>query len=190
MTKPKETCKSGHATKDFHKYAMNEESYIHEHLSTINFIAREFNCQNVLEIGTGNGDSTMALASAMQETGGIVTTIDIKEMGQIQDKIIFGEGLGHKVNFIKGDSIKNAPLGFYDLILIDGDHTQSRVKKEIEFFRSMLQDGGFMIFHDTNNPRWCELRHEVHIFTQTYAHGWRTYEWFHCNGLIVIRSPE
>jgi len=169
---------------------MNEESYIHEHLSTINFIAREFNCQNVLEIGTGDGDSTIALASAMQTTGGIVTSLDIEYKGKTYDKI-YDEGLGHKVNFLVQDSLKFKVVGSFDFILVDGDHEFKTVKKEIEKYFAELQVGGFMVFHDTNNPAWEGTRQAVMnwlLDNKDYFIGLDFYEWFNCNGLLVIRK--
>ena len=164
---------------------LDEYSYIHEHLETLYFIVKEFDCRNILEIGTGNGHSTLALAEATQ---GVVTTIDINECGQAQDLIIFDSELGHKVNFIKGDSL-NFPKGFYDLILIDGDHNQSKVQKELKALLPYLQDGGFLILHDSCNPKWGKgILKAVTEFYRNKQEQLTWYEWFNCNGLICMRN--
>jgi len=192
VTKPKETCHHGLPSRQFELFAVNEESYIHEHLQTLYFIAREFNCQNVLEIGTGNGDSTLALGEAMQVTGGTVTTLDIDTKGKTLDKIA-DHGVGHRVNFIQEKSMQLKIEGYFDLILIDGDHNREAVQAEIAKYIHMLQDGGFLIFHDTNNPAWKGVREAVINFTTHPKFrdlNLRTYEWFNCNGLTVVRKPD
>jgi predicted O-methyltransferase YrrM len=192
VDKPKETCHHGIPGRNFETFACNEESYIHEHLPTLYFIALEFNCQNVLEIGTGDGDSTIALAEAMQATGGIVTTLDIETKGTTIDKIN-DHGVGHHVNFIQEKSMQLVIDGFFDLILIDGDHNKEAVQAEIAKYIYMLQDGGFIIFHDTNNPAWKGVREAVQNFIthpKFRDMRLRIYEWFNCNGLTVIRKPE
>ena len=60
---------------------------IHQHLTTLNFIATEFNCKSVLELGTQRGTSTMTLIYAMQEIKGHLTSIDIAECPQAIDMI-------------------------------------------------------------------------------------------------------
>mgnify|MGYP001270241435 CR=1 FL=1 len=41
----------------------------------------------------------------------------------------------------------------YDLIFIDGDHSYSGVKKDVEMYSPLLNLGGLVLFHDT---QFCE----------------------------------
>jgi predicted O-methyltransferase YrrM len=118
--------------------------------------------------------------------------LDIDTKGETMDKIM-DHGVGHKVNFIEERSMRLNVNGFFDLILIDGDHKREAVQAEIAKYVPMLQDGGFIIFHDTNNPAWKGVREAVQNFiTHPKFRGMnlRTYEWFNCNGLYVVRKPE
>jgi len=56
---PAETCEYGVAISPYEFISNNPKSYIHEHLTTLYFIASEFPCNTVLEIGTGLGHSTL-----------------------------------------------------------------------------------------------------------------------------------
>ena len=184
--KPIETCHLGNIRTKHQRIMLDEYSYIHEHLETLYFIVKEFDCRNILEIGTGAGYSTLAMAEA---TKGIVTTIDINECGQAQDMIIFDNGLGHKVNFIQGDSVKSFPKGFYDLILIDGDHSAEKVRKELEALIPYLRENGFLILHDSCNPKWGKgILEAVREFYRNRQNEMTWYEWFNCNGLIVLKN--
>ena len=42
----------------------------------------------------------------------------------------------------------------YDLIFIDGDHTYSGCRGDVDRYLSMLADGGFLVLHDTALPEW------------------------------------
>ena len=186
VNNPIETCANGKPRTIHQSIMIDESSYIHEHLETLYFIVKEFDCRNILEIGTGSGHSTLALAEA---TEGVVITIDIDECGKAKDLILFGSELGDKVNFIQGDSITNAPYGLFDLILIDGDHHESKVKEELVKFWTLLDDGGFLILHDSCNPKWGKgISSAVSEFYRTRQEEMTWYEWFNCNGLVVLRK--
>jgi hemolysin-activating ACP:hemolysin acyltransferase len=77
--------------------------------------------------------------------------------------------------------------------LIDGDHKKSAVQAEIAKYIPMLQNGGFMIFHDSNNFAWQGVREAIQNFITHPKFrdlNLRTYEWFNCNGLFVVKKPE
>lgn len=207
MTKPKETCKDGYlhwdcygngnAPSEFEHALKNEESYIHEHLMTLHFIAREFGCKNMIEIGTGNGDSTLALSMAAKANNGILTTIDVNDCEDAKERIEKC-GLRNYVNFMKIFDHYNFDTKF-DLILIDGDHRQMGVREDIQrFLNADLKPNCFVIFHDTNNPRWAKDIHmamnECHLFGQSLDKPrkqiFNIYEWLNCNGLTVMRYQE
>ncbi len=205
QTKPKETCKSGqleakydslYGMWELEKQLQNEYSYIHEHLMTLHFLVREFNCKNIIEVGTGAGHSTLALALGATYTNGQVVTIDIEQCEEAKDLIEKSE-LSDVVTFLKippqGYSLK----GKFDLILIDGNHTQSGVIADIQrFLNQELKPGAFVIFHDTNNPKWKQEVNsaifKANLISRNSNHKVRkqyfnTYEWLNCNGLTVMR---
>ena len=50
---------------------------IREHLNALYMLTIEFNLQNILELGTQFGNSTIALLYAAKEINGKVTTVDV-----------------------------------------------------------------------------------------------------------------
>ena len=187
--KPIETCHLGNVRTPYHKISKDEYSYIHEHLETLAFIVHNFDCRNILEIGTGSGHSTLALATMTQ---GVVTTIDIEYKASVQ-KMVWEEGQGLKVNFITGASPNVIPLGAYDLILIDGNHKEEHVRTELRAISNCIQDGGFIILHDSCNPKWGPgIRKAIEDFYNDpeFRGLFDWWEWFNCNGLTVLRKRE
>ncbi len=108
------------------------------------------NVQNLLEIGTANGYSTIHLCLALRENGGKLTSIDyslpsyneavenIKE-AQVDDiaTLIFGNALVELPKFREKS---------FDMIFIDGQK-----KRTLDFFElsyPLLKDGGFFIIDD------------------------------------------
>ena len=184
-----ETCHLGSPIKNYEIDSRDESSYIHEHLTTLNFIVREFELKNILEIGTGLGESLLAMA---EDTGAHVTTVDIEDCGQARDKIMF-EGDWENdyppmnITFIKGKSDKLDFTGWFDLVLIDGGHSYKQVKKDIEAVRSRIKHKGFLVFHDTCNPAHTGVWKAIEEYLEE-DDTWRRYHWFNCNGLLVLRK--
>jgi len=185
-----ETCHLGIPITEYERDSIDESSYIHEHLTTLNFIVKEFNCKNILEIGTGPGESLMAMSENNPHAH--ITSVDIEYAHKAYDKLMFrmhnmyNDYPLNNVTFIKGDSAKLDMLAWWDLVLIDGGHTYAQVKKDITQVQSWVKDGGFMIFHDVTNPAWPGVRKAVEEYLEK-DHTWTRYQWFNCNGLLVLR---
>jgi len=155
MKRPKETCHLGKSS-GHHQVAMtNEYSYIHEHLETLYFISKEFNCKSILEIGTGDGDSTLAFLESLYDreiyNGLISVDINPKCKGR---KVIEERQMENGVHWITADSLKLDIQGKFDLIFIDGDHGEEVVTKEIIKYAPMVKKGGWLILHDFTNPAY------------------------------------
>ena len=178
MPKPVETCSMRRNNVGGYLHlATDEFSYIHEHLSTLYFLAR--GNKKVLEVGCG--DSTFVFSQAISKTN-IVESVDIS-----QDRIDkFKESCPNNVEFFCQDSLEfDSPL-FYDIIFIDGLHTYEQVTKEIEHFIPMLNFNGYIIFHDTNNPAHPGVRDAIKK-SVLMSRAYEMTEWLHCNGLMVFK---
>lgn len=114
----------------------------------------------VLEIGTHIGSSTLAWAAALSDTGGKITTVDIidvndpvrriwKQFNARQPPAETVRGLA-PVEFVVSDSIAylHSSRARYDVIFIDGDHTATRVYRELALALAHLNDGGVVVLHD------------------------------------------
>jgi predicted O-methyltransferase YrrM len=42
----------------------------------------------------------------------------------------------------------------FDVIVVDGDHAYTGVKKDVEIYRELIRPGGFLILHDSSLPDW------------------------------------
>jgi len=106
----------------------------------------------VLEIGVMKGQSTRVILSAMHENKhGLLTSIDIKS----RLTNILSDDLKPYWNNVVANSSKIETLSFvddkkYSFLLIDGDHSYEGVKRDYELYASLVEKGGFIIFHDIN----------------------------------------
>lgn len=91
----------------------------------------------VLEIGTGLGVSTRALASTAYR----VDTIDI-------DPWVI-ENIHPNVAPARAFTSRADLVAKYDLAFIDGNHYPTSVVEDVQFAMSVMQDGGLIVLHDS-----------------------------------------
>lgn len=96
---------------------------------------------DVLEIGTGLGVSTRAMA----ETANGVVTVDPDPW--VEESVKF-DGL----TVLPVQSLSDEWLGRrkYGLVFIDGDHEEEAVLRDIQSVLPLLRPGGLVVLHDTN----------------------------------------
>lgn len=103
----------------------------------------------ILEIGRYYGGSAFLFAVAGDDNS-MVTSIDIAPQNdELLQVALKKSGLGHKVHLVVGDSCEGeARTDFYDLILVDGDHSYESVLKDYEHWRKAVKPGGYLAFHN------------------------------------------
>ena len=94
-------------------------------VSTLTFLARAVQARAVVEVGTGTGQSGLALFAGMQADG-ILTSVDLEADHQRQARKAFGSlGIAsQRFRLIAGDALTVLPKlsdGAYDLVLVAGD---------------------------------------------------------------------
>lgn len=105
----------------------------------------------VVELGTRGGSSTRAILSAVNDTGGMLFTIDIDECKDCK-KLMEGEP---NIRFLQKDSVKAGDEWEVkvDVIFIDTEHKYDQLKRELEAWYPHMKPNCIMMFHDTENPK-------------------------------------
>ena len=124
--------------------ALKENSDIVKHLPILKEYASK--CENILEIGLGFGNSTLAFLEASPKE---VITIEIdKNWGKdiLENLFIVAKEKNVKYNIIYADSRNLTIDDKFDMLLIDGDHSYLTVKKELEIYPNYINK--YIAFHD------------------------------------------
>lgn len=123
----------------------------------------------IVNIGAGVGTSGMAFREAVGKDAQI-WTIDCSQEspigGLMNERNAFdGEGYGHLYpTQICGDSQNVGRYwenGDVDVVFVDGEHSSSAVRGDIEQWTPHLKPGGFIFFHDYNITMWWEVVNTV-----------------------------
>lgn len=122
--------------------------------------------ENILEVGTFSGYSSICLAEGLAE-GGKVYTFEINdEQEDFTRPWIEGSHVADKIEFIIGDAITEAPrLGItFDMAFIDGD--KRTYIETYEMAMKVMRPGGFIV---ADNTLW-----DGHVVDPAYDHDQQT----------------
>ena len=122
--------------------------------------------ENILEVGTFSGYSSICLAEGLAE-GGKVYTFEINdEQEDFTRPWIEGSHVADKIEFIRGDAITEAPrLGItFDMAFIDGD--KRTYIETYEMALKVMKPGGFIV---ADNTLW-----DGHVVDPAYDHDQQT----------------
>jgi predicted O-methyltransferase YrrM len=131
----------------------------------IYYLIRALRPQNVLEIGTHIGSSTVAIAAAQCHLGpgAHLDTVDIHDVNDPVSRrwVNFGSdrapaelvaelGNAEAVTFTTGDSVSfmESTTRRYDFIFLDGNHAPQAVYREVPLALRRLNPGGVILLHD------------------------------------------
>ncbi|SEQ97524.1 O-methyltransferase [Microlunatus flavus] len=120
-------------------------------VTALTFLARAVQARAVVEIGTGTGQSGLALFAGMQPDG-ILTSVDLEADHQRQARKVFGSvGIpSQRFRLIAGDALTVLPKlsdGAYDLVLVAGDTLE--YGDYVEQGLRLLRHGGLLIVTHT-----------------------------------------
>jgi predicted O-methyltransferase YrrM len=116
-------------------------------VTALTFLARAVQARAVVEIGTGTGQSGLALFAGMQADG-ILTSVDLEADHQRQARKAFGS-LGipsQRFRLIAGDALTVLPKlsdGAYDLVLVAGDTLE--YADYVQQGLRLLRHGGLLV---------------------------------------------
>ena len=135
---------------------------------TLYEIVLESNPEHVLEIGTGQCQSSRTILSALNENKkGRLISVDVgNRTGRIPEILL------PYFTQITGDSHLDETLNkvkeispVYDFLFIDGDHTYEGVKKDFEMYVPLVKERGLILMHDITNKDagvkdfWKEIKY-------------------------------
>lgn len=128
---------------------------------------------NILEIGTGNGDNTVILASLFPDA--FIHTFDLPKEDKDYKTLawrINGEGdkfkkkiLHERIVFHEKNSfyMLSGNLGKFDLAYVDGGHSYPSLAWDAMYAYNMTNSGGVIVFHDYNRPNNDPTRDSNHV---------------------------
>lgn len=122
----------------------------------------------IINIGAGVG--TSALAILEERPQGFIFSIDTKPKHEEKEALRKGAVDPNRVVRILGKSW-NVGLHFpwsVDLVFVDGDHTNAGVNHDLQTFLPLVNNGGFILFHDYNHPNLPGLTKIVNHLMRGY----------------------
>ncbi|HDR4559504.1 O-methyltransferase [Bacillus cereus] len=119
----------------------------------LSILVKGSNAKNVLEIGTSNGYSTLWIASAVEETNGNVTTVELSSE-RVGEALLNFE----KANLLQRIDVHNQEAGAFldaqldhsfDFIFLDSERTQ--YMWWLEHIKRMLQPKGLLVIDNATS---------------------------------------
>lgn len=154
-------------------YGSSEQDYLFLYT-----IARCFQVKRIVEIGTHQGASLIAMSQAILDNSmkPELWTIDNWSLGNHKEEAStnFKEaGIYDFVNFVEGDSKEVLPnlfkeIGKVDLVFVDGDHAYESVLSD---YNNSKEFTDLMMFHDTQDgiiKYWKENK----VFKDIFEDRW------------------
>ena len=166
------------------EHCMVNHTDISDHLCTLYLLTIEFNLKKIIELGTRNGESTIALLQAAHEISGEVTSIDINSCSYAKN-IINDLNLSDKWNFIQNDDLEIEWNQVIDHLFIDTSHTYEQTMAELKKYEPFVRSGGIITLHDMVG---CP---EVLIAINEYIQNRediKFYKYFHNSGLGILKK--
>lgn len=150
------------------------------------YLIMALNPQNVLEVGTHVGASTLHIARALKRLNqnGRMTSVDIadvnhpdrgawKELGLSRSPRGFAQHLEciDQIDFHTGAclDLMRTTRNRYDFIFLDGDHSAGAVYQEVSAALSLLKKGGAILLHDYHPEAKSLYPDNATIFGPFYA---------------------
>lgn len=119
-----------------------------KHLMFLFSLVLQNNSKNILEIGVRHGCTSKPLILGASIVGGQVTGVDIAptDFRCPEDLINFFKFVQNdSLEFLKNEVNKNS---YYDLIFLDGWHSYSHVKQELEYIDQLTDKKSIIVLHD------------------------------------------
>ena len=120
----------------------------------LSILIRSIQAQNVLEVGTSNGYSTIWIAAALKETGGKLITLEYDAERAKEAQAHLNEiCLDSFVELRVGNALEEIPKcnAVFDLVFLDADKGEYR--QYLEMVLPNIRPGGLVVADDTITMR-------------------------------------
>ena len=120
----------------------------------LSILIQSIKAQNVLEVGTSNGYSTIWLAAALKETGGKLITMEFDPKRAEKAQAHLREvGFDNIVEVRVGDALDEIPKcdATFDLVFLDAEKDEYR--RYLELALPNIRSGGLIVADDTVTMR-------------------------------------
>ena len=120
----------------------------------LSILIRTLQAQNVLEVGTSNGYSTIWLAAALKETGGRLITLEFdQERAEEAQAHLQEVGLDSIVEVRIGNALDEIPKcdATFDLVFLDAE--KNEYQRYLELALPNIRSGGLIVADDTVTMR-------------------------------------
>lgn len=148
-------------------------------------LTREIEAQEVLEIGLGMANSTLAFLLALRETGGRLTSVEVTPLSEAI-ACIEAAGLRGHWRLVQGASQdvrgQFPPDLHLDILFIDGNHSYNQCKLDYKLYAPLVREGGYIIFHDS-----ATIAGVIKLTNELKRRGVECMHFPYCNGIFVVR---
>jgi predicted O-methyltransferase YrrM len=121
----------------------------------LNLLVKAARARSVLEVGTSHGYSAVWISLGLEETGGKMTTVEIRpDRVQLAKENLGRAGLAHRVTFKEGDAHQIVPTldGPFDFVFLDADK-----EGQLDYFNKLypkkLTPGAIIAVHNAIRMR-------------------------------------
>lgn len=148
--------------------------------------------KNILELGSGYGHSTMALALGAKMLKTKVYSVDMDAKGEFIDNLK-NSNLLEFVEPIKGDdrleeTISIIKQRMYGIIFLDTSHNKEHTEFELDTYTKFLDESGYFILHDTEQD---EVKNSILSFLEKNKNFVSIMEFDNVSpGLMILRRVK
>lgn len=145
----------------------------------------KLNAKTILEVGTDLGDSTRIFATALNETGGYIWTVDIKPP-QWSPVLMVGFPNVHVITSDIKDLKWDKQL---DILFLDSDHHYQHVLTELDCFGKWVRKNGLIILHDTHHSEFgTQITQAMTEYASGKSYPIKDYPFGHGLGIIEVTN--